>query len=411
MNIDMDLVTKPTTSWIDPASEKTAEIIDNIHQIGPFLREQSPVADDKRAMTPQAIDAIKETGAWSISAMERFGGFDGGARMLFEVARTLGYYCPSAGWVTVISNGSVMLANRYDDELLDEMWSDAPASMGMASVFASPSGEAVRDGDGWRVTGSWPFASNIMDSEWAIGILNVKDSPDSEPSGVGFVMMRRDQYTIKDTWHVIGMRGTGSHTMIAEDLWVPDNRLIIFERMMGTGYEADPQAPLARRLTPHLTMATTIAAPSVGGTQAALDFVRSKAPNRAITFTTYPTQAGSGAFRQGVGEASAKIDTAVLLLQRSADALDRTRETTEPMPREERARYRGGLGHAVHSLADAMNDLMWLHGTAAFAEVSPLGKLWRDVNTGVRHATITAPVNYEVHGCGLLGTDYISTKL
>lgn len=411
MTVDMNRVNEPTTTWIDPGSDRTAEIIANIHEIGPFLREQSRIADDERKMTAAAVEAIKSTGAWSISAMERFGGLDGGARMLFEVARTLGYYCPSAGWVTVITNGSVMLANRFDDELLDEMWSGGDPSMGMASVFASPSGEAVRDGDGWRVTGSWPFASNIMDSEWAIGILNLKESADADPYGIGFAMMRRDQYTIKDTWQVIGMRGTGSNTMVTEDLWIPDNRLISFERMMGTDFEADADAPLARRMTPHLTMATTIAAPSVGATQAALDFVRSKAPSRGVTFTTYGSQADSGAFRQGIGEASAKIDTAVLMLERSADAIDAYRAGTTPMPRELRARYRGGLGHAVHSLADAMNDLVWLHGTASFAEFSPLGKLWRDVNTGVRHATISAPVNYEVHGCGLLGTDYIATKL
>ena len=407
--VNPELAAKPSHAWIDPKSDVTAGILERIHEIGPMLREHSTVADKNRVIADEVIEAIKATGAWKISTMERYGGYEGGARMLFEVARTLGYYCPSAGWITVISNGSVMLLNRYDDEVLDEVFADDP-SVGMASVFASPSGTARRDGDGWRIAGSWPFASNVMHSEWAIGILNIEES-EGVDGGIGFALMHRSQYTIKDTWYVLGMRGTGSNTMVTEDLWIPDNRLITFDRMMGTGFEQDSDANFARRQTPHLSMSTTIAAPSVGATQAALDFVRSKALTRPVTFTLYGTQAESGAFRHGIGEVSTRIDSAVLLLERSADLIDQYAQGTEPMPKELRAQQRGGIGHSVHELADAMNDLMWLHGTAAFAEFSPLGKLWRDVNTGTRHASITAPTNYELHGCGLLGNEYIASKL
>jgi hypothetical protein len=52
-----------------------------------------------------------------------------------------------------------------------------------------------------------------------------------------------------------------------------------------------------------------------------------------------------------------------------------------------------------------------LHGTSSFAEFNPLGRLWRDVNTGARHASVAAPMSYELHGDGLLGNDYISAKL
>ncbi|MDO5683346.1 MAG: hypothetical protein Q4G46_11020, partial [Propionibacteriaceae bacterium] len=362
MTVSVDLANVPSTTWIDPANEITAGIIDKIHEIGPMLRKESVIADENRRMADHAIEAIKETGAWQISTMERFGGFEGGARMLFEVARTLGYYCPSAGWVTVITNGSVMLANRFSDAVLDRVWGSAAPSMGMASVFASPSGKAVRDGDGWRISGKWPFGSNVMHSEWTVNIINTEDA-NGNPQGVGFALLSRDQYSIEDTWYVLGMRGTGSNTIVVDDVWIPEDQLIPFERMLGPELEADPNQGFARHQTPHLSMATTIAAPSVGATQAALDFVRSKAPSRGVTFTTYATQSESGAFRHGLGAASAKIDSAVLLLERSADAIDQYARGAEPMPRELRARYRGGLGHAVHSITDAMNDLMWLHGT------------------------------------------------
>lgn len=400
---------EPSTAWIQYPDPATAAMVERIHDIGPMLRENSLRADVDRRLPRETVDALRDSGAWQISTAPGYGGAGAGARMLFEVARTIGYYCPSAGWSTVISNGSVMLANRYLDSARDRVFGGGD-TVGMASVFASPQGVAEPDGDGFRVSGRWPFASNIHHSDWAIGILRM-EGPAAGPSGIGFALMRREQYTIEDTWHTLGMRGTGSDTMVAENIRIPADQLITFERMMGTELESDPMADFSRRITPHLTMATTIAAPSVGATQAALDVVRAQASRRPVTFTTYAHQEDSGAFVHGIGAASAKIDTAVLQLQRTADLIDAAAAGTVPMPRALRARGRGGLGHAVHSIVDAMTDLVWLHGTATFAEQSPLGKLWRDVNTGARHATISAPVNYELHGDGLLGIDYISTKL
>lgn len=199
--------------------------------------------------------------------------------------------------------------------------------------------------------------------------------------------------------------------MIAEDLWVPHNRVITFEALMGMDPEREAQETFGRRLTPHLTMSTTIQAPSVGAAYAGFDYTAGLANKRGITYTHYTKQSDSGAFVQNLGATSIKIDGARLLLERSAAAIDRAASGHEPMPLEQRARHRAGIGHAGHELVAAMNELCWLHGTAAFAENSVLGRMWRDVNTGTRHASITAPMGYELHGNAITETPFISTKL
>ncbi len=391
-----------------PSYEETAGIIERIHQIGPLLREQAIIADRNRMLPQESVDALDSTGAWDISTLKRYGGYEGGAAMLLEVARTVGYYDPSAGWCVVISNGSVMLANRFSDGVLDEVFANGPIKS--ASIFAQPQGTATPDGDGWRVTGKWPFASNSNYAEWALGILFIKENETDAPR-IGFALMRRDEFEIQDTWFTIGMRGSGSNTMIAENLWVPKDRVITFEDLMGDGPEKDPNATFGRRLTPHLAMSTTIQAPSLGAAYAALDYTNDLSNKRGITYTHYKKQSDSGAFVQNLGAASIKIDGARLLLERSAAEVDAAAAGTIPMPLPLRARQRAGIGHAGHELVDAVNELCWLHGTAAFAENSLLGRMWRDINTGTRHASITAPMGYELHGNAMTGTDYISTKL
>lgn len=294
---------------------------------------------------------------------------------------------------------------RY--EVLDQIFvSDEPVLM--ASMFSSPQGRAVREDDGWRINGKWPFSSNIMHSDWSIGILKTEENGEE---GMGFTILPRSGYTIEDTWYTIGMRGTGSNTMVIEDQLVPVNQVIPSSRMMGPGFEADETQTFGRRITPHLTMSTTIATPALGASQRALDFVVEMSHKRGVTNTNYFPQHKSGYFVAELGKAGQQIDSSYFLLKRSADQIDEYAKGTEPMSLPERAKCRGGIGHSGTVLAEAMNDLCWLHGTATFSENNMLGRLWRDVNTGVRHASITAPLNYELHGDGLTGLEMVSTKL
>ncbi len=392
-----------------PSQAQTDELIARLHEIGPLLREQAIIADCNRMLTQESVDALETTGAWNIATLKRYGGYEGGASMLLAAAKTIGFYDPAAAWCIVISNGSVMLANRYSDEMLDEVFQNGPIKA--ASIFAQPQGTAILENDGWRIKGKWPFASNSNYSDWALGILYIKEKETDESNQIGFVLMRRDEFEIQDTWHTIGMRGSGSNTMIAENLWVPKNRVITFKQLMGDEQEKNPNATFGRRLTPHLTMSTTIQSCSLGAAYAALDYTTSVAGKRGITYTHYSKQVDSGAFVQNLGAASIQIDSACLLLERSAAEIDAAASGSEPMPLEQRARHRAGIGHAGHELVDAVNELCWLHGTAAFADNSLLGRMWRDINTGTRHASITAPMGYELHGNGMTGTDYISTKL
>lgn len=393
-----------------PPVEETQALIERVHEIGPLLSKNAISADQNRVQTDETIEALESIGAMKISAMKRYGGFEGGASMLMEVARTISYYDPAAAWCTVISNGSVMLANRFNDSLLDEVFADGPVRM--ASIFASPQGTATREGNGWRIQGKWPFSSNISHSEWAIGILFLHDeNTDPNDPQIGFAMMKRGEYEVEDTWHTIGMRGTGSNTMHTENLWVEDHRVVTFDQLMGPGFEQDPNATFARRLTPHLTMSTTIQSSSVGAAYAALDYVSDRGAKRGITYTHFKKATDSGAFVQDLGAASAKIDTALLMLQRSAAAIDAAASSNAPMPISDRARYRGGIGHAGRSLVEAVDELCWLHGTASFGETSLLGRMWRDINTGTRHASITVPMGYQLHGNALTDTPFISTKL
>lgn len=381
----------------------TADMMARIHELGPVLREHAPAADRERRLPDASVEALEATGVFGLNTPAVYGGMGGGARAMVEAASAIGQYCTNAAWIAVISSISTVLPARFPVSLYERMFR-AGAPVRMASVITSPQSDAVRDGDGYRVTGEWPFASNILHAEWAFGLVRVHDGGDSEPY-TGFAWLERDQYTIRDVWHTVGMRGTGSNIFEARDAWIPADQVISADTMFGPAIEQSADASFTQRLAPISTFATTISSPPLGAAKAALALTIESARKRGITYTRYQPQSSSGVFRHEVGAVRAKIDTAEMFILRAADAIDAAAAGTEPLSPAARAAIRSDIGHATHNLGEAMNDIAWLNGTGMFAEANPLSRLWRDVHTGIRHAVTAAPINYEIGGAALLDAE------
>lgn len=382
-----------------PPSAAT-EVIDRVREIGPLLEANAAAADTNRRVEDESIEALQDSGAFSLLVPARFGGKACGAADLLETARLIGRYDPAASWVTVISNGSAMLSQRFPDSAVERVFSNGRPPL-MSSIIVSQGGQAVREGRGYRISGRWPFASNILHAEWAVLVVPLaeNDHGDAVP---GYVLVHKNQWEVLDTWHTIGMRGTGSNTIVVNDAWIPEDQTVHAEQLLGPAMETKAEASPIQRLAPVSTMSTAIVAPSLGAADALLALVSEQSHKRGITYSNYYPQASSGSFVQGIGVVRAKIDGAGLLLNRSATVLDDASQNSDPLPPGTRAQCRNDVAHAAHSLADAANDLAWLYGTALFSATNPVGRLWRDINTGTRHALVASPLGYEIGGAGQL---------
>ncbi|WP_342023659.1 hypothetical protein AAE021_18040 [Arthrobacter citreus] len=396
-------VATPDRSVRTTPHSAAAEVFDRVREIGPLLAANAAAADTNRRVEDESIEALQESGVFSLLVPERFGGKAGGAADLLETARLIGRYDPAASWVTVISNGSAMLSQRFADSAIERVFSDGRPPL-MSSIIVSQAGQAVREGRGYRISGKWPFASNILHAEWAVLVIPLAES-DHGDAVPGYALVHRNQWEVLDTWHTIGMRGTGSNTVVVSDAWIPEDQTVFAEQLLGPAKESQGQASTIQRLAPVSTMSTAIVAPSLGAADALLDLVSEQSHKRGITYSNYYPQASSGSFVRGIGEVRAKIDSAGLLLNRSATVLDGASHNTDPLSTGTRSQCRNDVAHAAHSLADAANDLAWLYGTALFSATNPVGRLWRDINTGTRHALVASPLGYEIGGAGQLNIE------
>jgi alkylation response protein AidB-like acyl-CoA dehydrogenase len=209
---------------------------------------------------------------------------------------------------------------------------------------------------------------------------------------------------LEQTWRTVGMRGTGSDTWVAEDVFVPDHLVISMGAMAEGAWPAPTAEPMYR--LPFVPLATLpLLGPLLGVGRAALDLVISAAPGKGMHHTFFTSQSDSVGVQIQIAEAALKLKTARLHVFGIADDLDASLAAGGQVDYPARAEIRARMGYAAQQVLEAITVLVNVHGAASFAESSRMQQYWRDANTAARHAGLNAVVGYEVFGKSLLGVE------
>ncbi len=232
------------------------------------------------------------------------------------------------------------------------------------------------------------------------------------PIDQGLALIPMSDLERVDTWFVAGMRSSGSICLKASDVFIPDYRILSVPRAIEGDYPTemrDQEAFYRSAFVPIL--AIILVGPILGLGRAALEFVRQKAGSRTIAYTFFDKQTSSVGFQLQVAEAAMMIDTAHLHAYRAADDVDNAAARGVYPDMLTRARVRADTGYVVEKITQAIDKLMFAHGSAGFAEASPLQRIWRDAAVASRHAVVLPPVGYELYGKALLGVENNLTPL
>jgi alkylation response protein AidB-like acyl-CoA dehydrogenase len=207
------------------------------------------------------------------------------------------------------------------------------------------------------------------------------------------------------------MKGTGSNTIVTEDVFVPEHRFLPYPPAFAGHYRTEHLDEVVYRAALVPVTVLILAGSQLGVARAALDHVVAKAGTRGITHTTFPTQSQSAGFQMLVAEAAMQVDTAYLHAFRAADDLDRAAGEGRHPDLKARARVRMDTALAAKYCREAVELLVQAHGTSSLADSNRLQRLWRDVHVASHHAITEWQVNLEVYGKALLGVEPNITHL
>jgi alkylation response protein AidB-like acyl-CoA dehydrogenase len=387
------------------AGPGVGELVDRARRMRPLLLERAAETDARRRLPDDVVAALQEAGLCRLMVPRRFDGYETSIRGYMEVMMELGRGCGSTSWVASLINVCAWLTALFPDRAQRDVWGGDPNAWVAGSL--NPIGETARVDGGWRVNGRWPWASGCLHSQWAACGINMKNEA-GQIVNVGLSLMPMRELAVEDTWHMAGMRGTGSNTIVARDVFVPEHRFLPYPPAFGGSYRTEHTDEVVYRAAFVPVTVIILAGSQLGVATAALDFVTAKAGSRGITHTNFPRQSESAGFQILLAEAAMMIDTARLHVLRAADDLDACALSGPYPDAVARARMRTDTALAAKYCREAVDTLVSAHGTSSLADASPMQRLWRDIHVASHHAITEWQVNLEVYGKALLGQENIT---
>ena len=387
------------------ATPQTSTLLGRARELWPLLQARATETDALRRLPDEVVHAVRKAGLCRLMVPRRLGGFETNIRAYMEVMAELGRGCGSTAWVASLVNVCAWLASLFPDRAQRDIWSADPDAWVAGSL--NPIGETTQVDGGWRVTGRWQWASGCLHAQWAACGINMKDDS-GRIVNVGLSLMPMSDLAIEDTWQMAGMRGTGSNTIVARDVLVPEHRFLPYPPAFEGAYRTEHGEETVYRAAFVPVTVLILAGSQLGVARAALDYVVSKAEARGITHTTFARQADSAGFQMLVAEAALRIDSAHLHALRAADDLDACTASGRYPDNTMRARMRADTALAAKYCRDAVDMLVSAHGTSSLADASPMQRFWRDIHVASHHAITEWQVNLEVYGKALLGRENIT---
>lgn len=375
-------------------------------ELRPLFAAEAAAGEKQRNPTAAVDKALKENGFLSMLLPKRLGGaglsFTDFSRVQIEIAKG----DPAISWVVQIVNGTSWVTSLAPDSVQDAVFANGPAAVCGAY---NPPGKARKVDGGWIINGAWPYTSGSRQSSWAQQgvVLEGYDGP--VVPGISMCYIPFSDLTIKDSWYVTGMQGTGSDTSVATDVFIPEGQMVLMDeragqidrtkRHFGAPSDVLPVVPVVR---------TTGIAQLIGAVEAMLEIVRAEASKKPVLTTLIAPRTNSGAYMRDLGEAAALIDTAKLILFHLTGEFDRVGLTDGELSLADKARHRAQCSQMIRMVHEASESLMFQAGSSAFALDKPISRYWKDVSMALRHIQNIPTIGYEIYGRNIAGGDMIS---
>ncbi|MEV8437829.1 acyl-CoA dehydrogenase family protein [Actinosynnema sp. NPDC051121] len=373
----------------------SSDVLNAIQALAPRLRDAAAQADADRRLADDTVAALRDAGTFRVARPARYGGGEASIRAHLDTSAAVAAIDGGAGWCTALWNGASWITSLYPEQAREDVFGADPDVLISGTLM--PSGSGARVDGGYRISGSWGYASGILHASWGLAAAELD-------RGLAWMLVPREDFEVVDEWHVAGMRSTGSNRFVVRDAFVPDHRVLWLERMMAGDNVTSATATTYRAaFVPALV--TMIAGPLLGLGRAALAHVIDAAADKGVAYTGFDRQRDSAAFQLLVAEAASALDSAELHAHRAADTLDRHAAEASYPPEPVRARCRADAAVAARHVTRALETLLYAHGSRGFADTSPLQRIWRDAAVAARHAMLLPQVSLELYGAALVGAE------
>ena len=375
------------------------ELIEAALELAPLFRDTAREAELARRPLDRVIDAVRESGLFSLMVPKKYGGHELDLDTFFEVSKILSKADASMGWLTSFYIEHNLWFFNYPESVFEEILGKQSYALAPGTLNIAGGKAEVVDG-GYRLSGQWQWGTGIIHSTWVmVGALVTgnESQGDKNQAGAYFFILPRDQVEAVDTWHVTGMCGTGSQDIKIDGAFVPQAAAQPFADLLNvtTGIADRFDTPLYR--TPLMVVLGIAACTPILG--AALMAVEEFTLQTRIKQDKKQLRAGGSVepfdVSPVIGEASLKIESAELMIKRVIEDVMEKRNTSS---QEERSEWLSRITHAAYTCKDAVLQISAETGASGGLLNNPIQRAVRDVSIAANHVVFAKHARYGEFG-------------
>ncbi|MFT5487666.1 MAG: 3-hydroxy-9,10-secoandrosta-1,3,5(10)-triene-9,17-dione monooxygenase [Paracoccaceae bacterium] len=382
------------------------DLVERARALVPTLAERAAATEDNRSMLPETLKDLTEAGLFKVMQARRYGGYEMGLPAMAEITAEIARGSASDAWIVGLCGNQNRFIGCYPAEAQEEVYAKSGDHL-ISCLVTGPTTTAERVDGGFRLSGKWPYVSGVDQCNWLL--LSAFDGGAEEggaAASLTFLVPRDAVADVIDDWHVMGLRGTGSKTVVLEDVFVPEYRALNM-----WNYDADPPPGAAVNPgamfqgVPRIMIFTTmLAAPALGIAQSAVEAYRDRLETRASALMS-GKQSENAVSQIALGRAMEQAAMARDTLLAAANDFQRRAEAGDTFTAEDRIGHRLRMSEVMRLCTQVVTDVFMDAGTGAMFDRNPLQRMFRDMYAIRSHVVIDPNNAAENRGRLSLGID------
>ena len=372
-----------------------ADLVGAAADLVPLLRANALRASRAGRVPEEVLAVLREAGLLRMLRPARFGGHEVDMVTKSAVLAELAKGCGATSWVAVIHNDADFLVGRLPDHLQELVFAEPGAR---TTATLNPMGTAEHRRGGYVVTARWPFNTGSLGADWAVQ----PTVCDGEPV---WALIPYSDLVVEDDWEVTGMRASASNTVRAEEVFVPEDRVVRQWDVLGVTHLSERNAGNRLYGIPLLMQLITGGpAPFTGMAATALRLVREQLGDKPISYTAYESRRVAPITHHQIAEAALLVESADRAALAASELIDRLSVDGVYGP-EDKPRVWGLVSFATRQYTQAADILRAMAGAAGLRAGTMLSLVLRDLQALSAHAAMMPATGIEHYGRALCGLE------
>lgn len=375
-------------------------VIERAKALAPKLAERAQQADREGKVSDETIREMAEAGLFKVLQPKRWGGYELDPRVFYTVQMELAKGCMSTAWIYGVVGVHPWQLALFPAQAQDDVWGK-DSGVRIASTYM-PTGKAEPVEGGFKFSGRWSFSTGSKHCDWLfLGCLLPKRGGQPGMEHVTFLVPKAD-YRIEDNWDVLGLRGTGSHDIVVEDVFVPGHRIQYTNDHSDAGCpgRVENTSWLYRIPFTHIFQ-RAVSSACLGALEGAIESFTGRATAHVGKHGNKMAEDVNS--QTAVTEATIALDQLKLVLFRNYARIVDAAKTGIQLSLEERLLQRAQASHVPKVTGFHVNELLRACAASGVFKTNMIERVFRDINTGRSHIANNTDAYVRAYGSHTLG--------